>query len=125
MIEPEEVWNQIHHSSPPLRRLLGVLRTFRRQFFFGNHVRYHMESWLERGWAADVFWARQATRYYPEFRIASVEDALRFAFEVEPRQCYGLNNNTLPFGCHAWGRYDRQFWEPFLLKDTVEAPRMT
>jgi hypothetical protein len=27
-----------------------------------------------------------------------------------------MNNHRLPFGCHAWPRYDRMFWEPYLVK---------
>jgi hypothetical protein len=40
---------------------------------------------------------------------------LRFAFEAAPRQCLEMNQGRLPFGCHAWGRYDREFWTPHLL----------
>ena len=64
----------------------------------------------------DCFWSFRAQRYYPAFRVASVREALAFAFEVAPRRCYELNENRLPFGCHAWNKYDRQFWEPFLLR---------
>jgi hypothetical protein len=34
---------------------------------------------------------------------------------VAPRLCFELNGRKLPFGCHAWQRYDRGFWEPYLL----------
>jgi uncharacterized protein DUF5672 len=64
----------------------------------------------------DYFWSFKAIKYWPGFKIAPVEEALRFSFEVAPRQCFALNNFQLPFGCHAWNRYDRKFWEPFLLK---------
>ena len=64
----------------------------------------------------DYFWANRAQHYYPEFNIAPVDVALRFAFECVPGYCFELTNQTLPFGCHAWQRYDREFWEPFLLK---------
>lgn len=64
----------------------------------------------------DCFWSFRARKYFPEFRIASVPEALRFSFEVAPRRCYELNRRQLPFGCHAWTKYDREFWEPFLLK---------
>jgi hypothetical protein len=26
-----------------------------------------------------------------------------------------MNGGNMPFGCHAWERYDRRFWEPHLL----------
>ena len=64
----------------------------------------------------DYFWSFKAINYWPGFRIAPVDEALRFSFEVEPRRGYELNNFQLPFGCHAWNKYDRNFWEPFLLK---------
>ncbi len=64
----------------------------------------------------DRFLADTATKCDPDFKIAPVDIALRFAFECAPRYCFEKNNNTLPFGCHAWNRYDRDFWEPYLLK---------
>jgi hypothetical protein len=63
----------------------------------------------------DLFWADQAVRYLPEFKVASVKEGLRFAFEASPRMCYEMNDRKLPFGCHAWTKFDRSFWEPFLL----------
>lgn len=64
----------------------------------------------------DCFWSFRARRYYPEFKIAPVSEALDFAFELEPRRSYELNGRRLPFGCHAWNKYERDFWEPFLLR---------
>jgi hypothetical protein len=63
----------------------------------------------------DLFWSFDARRFVPEFRVASVEEALAFAFEVEPRRAFALAGERLPFGAHAWARYDRAFWEPHLL----------
>jgi uncharacterized protein DUF5672 len=62
----------------------------------------------------DLFWSFDARRFLPEFRIATVEEALGFAFEVAPRRAFELAGGNLPFGAHAWARYDREFWEPFL-----------
>lgn len=62
----------------------------------------------------DIFWSDLAAYYDPSFRVASLEDGLRFAFEVSPRTCYEMNGRRMPFGCHAWGRYDKAFWEPHL-----------
>lgn len=63
----------------------------------------------------DHFWANRATHYLPSFRVAPLDIALKFAFECVPRYCYERNSHQLPFGCHAWNRYDRAFWEPYLL----------
>lgn len=64
----------------------------------------------------DCFWSFRAREYYRGFRVAHADEALRFAFEVNPRRCYELAGRRLPFGCHAWPKYDREFWEPFLLR---------
>ena len=70
----------------------------------------------------DHFWANRATHYFPKFRVAPLEIAIKFAFECVPRYCYQLNGKQLPFGCHAWNRYDREFWEPFLMSKNGEQP---
>jgi hypothetical protein len=64
---------------------------------------------------SDYFWSFAAAHYSPGFRVAPLQDGLRFAFETSPRQCFEANQHQLPFGCHAWAKYDRQFWEPHLL----------
>jgi hypothetical protein len=59
----------------------------------------------------DVFWAIEAPKFDADFRVAPAEEALGFAFEVAPRWCLEYTNGNMPFGCHAWSRYDREFWE--------------
>ena len=53
----------------------------------------------ERG--NDLFWSDQAKRYFPEFKVASLEQGLAFAFEMEPRRCLERTGGRMPFGCHA------------------------
>lgn len=48
------------------------------------------------------------------FRIAPKEIALQFSFERQVKKCYQQNHNKLPFGCHAWERYDLKFWKPYI-----------
>lgn len=65
--------------------------------------------------AEDKFWSEMAPRLDPTFRIPPPERALSFAFETNPRECFELNGQRLPFGCHKWWGYDRDFWEPHLM----------
>jgi hypothetical protein len=65
----------------------------------------------------DFFWSDRAVEYVPEFKVASLEEGLEFGFECGPRLCFERTGHRLPFGCHAWARYDRKFWEPFLLPE--------
>jgi hypothetical protein len=74
----------------------------------------------ERG--NDLFWSDEARHYFPEFKTGTLEQGLAFAFETEPGSCLKRTDGRMPFGCHAWGRYDRGFWEPFLLRNEEHAP---
>ena len=49
-----------------------------------------------------------------EFKIAPVGTAIQFSIETNPKEYYNLNNGKLPFGCHAWEKYDPEFWEAFI-----------
>jgi hypothetical protein len=54
-------------------------------------------------------WLVQDNKYKP-----TLEEAVDFSFESNPQRCYEINKQRLPFGCHAWERYDLQFWETHL-----------
>ncbi len=65
----------------------------------------------------DRYWSFEVPKYVPDFRIPSADEGLTFSMEVDPSYCFKRNNNELPFGSHAWAKYDREFWEPYLLKE--------
>jgi len=67
----------------------------------------------------DLFFALDAPQYVPGYSVAPLREGLRFAFETAPRACFELNDRQLPFGCHAWWKFDRAFWQPFLLPETA------
>lgn len=50
------------------------------------------------------------------FHVAPKEVALSFSIEREVKACFEANNGELPFGCHAWERYDLEFWKPYIEK---------
>ena len=99
-----ESMERVHHVFPRIKTIDRLVACWRRS---QNPAGY--------GCSNDVFWSFEAKTYLPTFKIAPVDVALRFAFEAAPRMCFELNNGHLPFGCHAWPRYDRAFWEPHLL----------
>lgn len=95
------------------------LKALRRVFFYRNNIQTHIKSILMQGMASDIFWSNNAERYLPSFRTASAAAALSFAFEVDPETCFQKTKGKMPFGCHAWERYDRKFWEPYLLSGSL------
>lgn len=61
----------------------------------------------------DYFWSFFAQFFVKEFYLPSPQKALQFSFEESPLQCYLMNNKLLPFGCHAWEKYDLEFWKEY------------
>ena len=117
MHDPKELGSRSQRfgSIPQLRRLLVWLRTFCFQCGYHNNLRWLMREFQERPYNEDCFWAFQAHKVVPDFTIPTPQQAVAFSFEVAPRFCFQQNSERLPFGCHAWPKYDREFWEPYLL----------
>ena len=114
-IDPTTYWEKRKASHPKSTHFIHLPKKFAMHFRFYNNARWEISRYRLPG--IERFFTHRATHYYPEFKIAPLEEALRFAFECVPRYCFEKNNHTLPFGCHAWQKYDREFWEPYLLKD--------
>lgn len=50
-----------------------------------------------------------------EIKCPAAEEASFFSFECSPSYLYEKNNNTLPFGCHAWRKFEfDSFWHKFI-----------
>jgi hypothetical protein len=82
-----------------------------------RHARHGLKRYLASyPWNEDRFWSNRARLFKADFRVAPPPVALDFAFEEHPRTCLEINGGRLPFGCHAWARYDRDFWQPYLLE---------
>jgi hypothetical protein len=107
----ESLFRIIHSDKIPIQKLKAFLKTLHLFVPWLNGIRKELDTYR---YPEDHFWANRAVHYNPEFKIASVFDALPFAFECVPSYCYEKNNYNLPFGCHAWERYEKDFWLPFL-----------
>lgn len=59
----------------------------------------------------DMLW----TLFVP-FKKPSVKKALLFAFERNPSRSFVLTEQQLPFGCHAWEKYEIDFWKKYIKK---------
>ena len=115
-VEPEEYWRRYAARTGPVIRLLNTPRKYLKRLAAFNDVRWHVRWALRGGVHEDRFWAEYATYYHPGFRIAPVDVAMRFAFEAEPRRCFEKVGRQQPFGAHRWYKYDRAFYEPWLLQ---------
>jgi len=75
-------------------RVLGILKKF-------------VSTW---GMNEDVFWSVYVPNVLPFFKVPDVATAARFSLELYPRFGFEMNGNVLPFGCHAWDKWDPEFW---------------
>jgi hypothetical protein len=62
----------------------------------------------------DRFFSWVVPRVFPAFNVAPSAVGMFFSFECQPRRLYALTSYELPFGCHAWERYDIEFWKLFI-----------
>jgi len=114
-----------------LRKIADFLRVLRRPHFFRNKL---MEDWqgtwisnwyryMKDYWSfsylntqlniwinEDIFWGLFVPARCDFFRVPGLDIACKFAFETAVEQLYARNNRQIPFGCHAWERYDRDRW---------------
>lgn len=85
-----------------------------RSFYWGSILLWPLaQLWRQN---EDIFWAMAAHRLLPWFSIPSAQEAVSFAFEDCPAHAFEMNGQKLPFGCHAWERYDVDFWRPHFAK---------
>lgn len=59
----------------------------------------------------DLFWALEPE----DFKYPSIEEALKFSYDLKPRVCHKLNHKVLPMGCHGYTHKSRvKFWSQFI-----------
>jgi hypothetical protein len=71
----------------------------------------------------DIFWGLFAKRNFDWFKVAPFEESRKFSIELNPRPLFRLNGDKLPFGCHAWQKYDPEFWGPHIRAHSMEGNR--
>lgn len=111
-VEPDIYWEKYSAKTTGIKKYMNYPRKYLKYISRFNNVDREVKNFTRN---EDKFWSFRAPHYFPDFKIAPVDVALQFAFEGDPRMCFEKNGRKLPFGCHAWPRYDREFWEPYLL----------
>jgi len=109
-----DYWAEFRASNSRLDQILSFHKKYLKRMSYFRNVRWYSRHPRDM---EDIFWSTIAPRIHPGFKIPSVEEALKFSFESAPRYCFEQNNFELPFGCHSWEKYDRAFWEPYLLSE--------
>jgi hypothetical protein len=117
-VDPAAQWRERYAESSAAARVLGLPRRWLKGVHLFNGARREIElSLTGMPWFGDdMFFSDSGRHYHPEFRVASLEQGLRFAWDYDPAQCSRMAGGVLPFGAHAWfKRGNREFWAPYLL----------
>lgn len=97
------------------RRKTGRLKLLPRVILAMTGMVKYSEALIHRlGIYEDIFWSSVAPAVDPGFRVARFDVEIRFAFECQPSRLYEMNGRRLPFGCHAWEKYEPDFWAPII-----------
>lgn len=62
----------------------------------------------------DYYWTQIIANFFNNYKVAPIKDAIKFSSDTNPSILFEMNNYKLPFGCHAWGRYEPEFWNKFI-----------
>lgn len=76
-----------------------------------NNLQYYLNSSIQE----DVIWSQIVPEAVRSFKVAPLKEAIKFSFESDPAYLYKLNNEKLPFGCHAWHKNQyEEFWSEYI-----------
>jgi hypothetical protein len=101
-------YKQFHKGLSLFLRFPLIIAGF---FGFRNNSKYFIAQFVSN---EDMFWSKKAMLIDANFKPAPVKEEIDFAFEKFPSQLFEMNAQKLPFGCHAWEKYEPEFWKKFI-----------
>jgi hypothetical protein len=106
-----EIWEYHKQFHGVFGLILRMPLILLRMAGLGNNSKHYMKNTAEN---EDFFWCKTAIKIYPSFNVAPAEIGRQFSFEKHPSVLYRMNGQKLPFGCHAWSKYEPEFWAQFI-----------
>jgi hypothetical protein len=119
-IHPYELRGQVGNGGFSLRRV----ETHRRlAAALADRIAHYLASEGTHHFHEDVFWSLEPARQGLPHRRPSADEALAFAFDVNPAAAFRRAGGRLPMAAHGWykGRH-RAFWAPHVAA-AAGAPR--
>ena len=75
----------------------------------------HMNCWINEDAFFTIFIKNMSNKKIFIPNLPQPEDAASFSFELSPSYLYGICGNKLPFGCHAFEKYEYEtFWKRYI-----------
>lgn len=91
------------------QRIKFFIASFLTRIFF-----IRSEKYLNIKLNEDKYWCLVVPKINLNFKVAPLEQGIKFSFEENPDILYTMNNKELPFGCHAWAKCNKTFWGKFI-----------
>jgi hypothetical protein len=111
-LTPKEMIVNEFKDSTLLKFCCKLPKIIIKSFGFRNTISYYTSIYESN---EDAYWVNIVPKYFPYFKVAKYNEAIPFAFECQPKKLFELNNGKLPFGCHAWEKYEYDtFWKEFI-----------
>jgi hypothetical protein len=85
------------------------LRNVKKTLFLLNFKKLHPKLW--KTLMEDNFFQYWGNVMFPFFKLPDVIEAAKFSIELDPEKTFQSIGNKLPFGCHAYMRYQPEFWK--------------
>lgn len=91
------------------KRLIAIPTAIAKCFGIGNTLGYYISNHVNEDLIFGT-WANSSWGHHAD--LPSGREAARFAFEVNPEMLYHSNGDQLPFGCHAFEKWEfATFWQ--------------
>lgn len=101
------LWGIILHANRHFLR--NIIRYIRYPNNIGWFIYHLANTWEDNFFCCDLSETSHA------LKCPKPEVAARFSFESSPSYLFSLTGGELPFGCHAWKRYEYEvFWHEFI-----------
>ena len=91
---------------------LKKYKLLKKYFSKKNLLKYYLQNVYE-----DIVVEKCFNKVNKDFKLAESNVALKFSFEVHPEILFKMNSNKLPFGCHAFKKYNYSFWKQYIELD--------
>jgi hypothetical protein len=88
------------------------LRNIRKCYWLLKLLKSRIRAWGENN--EDGFFKYWGNLLFPLFRLPKEEVALRFSIEHHPAESLEKLKGGLPFGCHAFEKYEPETWRRFI-----------
>ena len=102
-----DIYNKIGNGGLSLRKVDSFLKAcdiYKERINEFTQNRHHLYN-------EDVFWAIIPQ----EFVYPSIDEAMSFGFDTNPKYCLKMKQGKLPFGCHSWTKPRfYKFWKAYI-----------